>query len=806
MECNKDDAIKAKELAEKTLLERDLSSAKIFAKKAQDMYPNLDGLRQLLATIEVYASAEKKVNGEVDWYRVLGVEPMADDQTIRRHYRKLALILHPDKNKSVGADEAFNLITQAWTCLSDNAKRVEYDQKRNFSGIYCGKPSAPARPSGFFGNLNAANWKNRDQGSATHQTQTTRPPTSMNPTFWTMCLSCRTKFEYNAHFVNCKLTCFNCNKTFVASEASPPRVYRNASSTSSISQMNQNNLNRMRANCHVLGKVPIPAVNSSFGSGSLFMPGGISRMPSFSTAAETPGVFKVPSDTLKRACEASTPDNALAAEKTGVAGSTFHSCSFGSNSSLKGDGPRKKIRTSEFKVNSDRKYTQNGVASRHEGVSLANELGSEKDNSETGRMSAAGNYKRNVFWEIPQQKMKKILMEKARKEIQKKLEEWNVASEARNLEKSKYAATEIIEKDKKKAKDVIEKENKKITYAVKPDTKNAIRGAKPGAQGIVASDKIGKKHIPPADPVVADYTVLMSVPDPDFHDFDGDRIENAFGANQVWAVYDEDDGMPRYYALIHDVISKKPFNMRISWLNSKTNDELAPIEWVSSGFPKTSGDFRISKHVVYNSLNSFSHKVQWTKGARGIVHIYPKKGDVWALYRNWSADWNQFTKDEVIHKYDMVEVLEDYNEKQGVNVAPLGKVQGFKTVFCRNRDPRRIKNIPKAEMFRLSHQVPAYLLTGQEGHNAPRGCLELDPAATPMELLQVVTEIPEQESVDEFQSKENPGRDEKSRKIKQDSAQEIPRKEGAEAIGKKDGKPDILYVYRRRHLREKRAM
>ncbi|RYR44957.1 hypothetical protein Ahy_A08g041218 isoform A [Arachis hypogaea] len=572
MECNKDDAIKAKELAEKTLLERDLSSAKIFAKKAQDMYPNLDGLRQLLATIEVYASAEKKVNGEVDWYRVLGVEPMADDQTIRRHYRKLALILHPDKNKSVGADGAFDLITQAWTCLSDNAKRVEHDQKRNFSGIYCGKPSAPARQSGFFD--------------------------------------------------------------------------RNASSTSSISQMNQNNLNRMGANCHVSGKVPIPAVNSSF-----------------------------------------------------------------------------------------------GVASRHEGVSLANELGSEKYNSETGRMSAAGNYKRNVFWEIPQQKMKKILMEKARKEIQKKLEEWNVASETRNLEKSKDAATEIIEKDKKK---------------------NAIHGAKPGAQEIVASDKIGKKHIPPADPVVADYTVLMSVPDPDFHDFDGDRIENAFGANQVWAVYDEDDGMPRYYALIHDVISKKPFNMRISWLNSKTNDELAPIKW---------------------------------------------KGDVWALYRNWSADWNQFTKDEVIHKYDMVEVLEDYNEKQGVNVAPLGKVQGFKTVFCRNRDPRRIKNIPKAEMFRLSHQVPAYLLTGQEGHNAPRGCLELDPAATPMELLQVVTEIPEQESVDEFQSKENPGRDEKSRKIKQeDSAQEIPRKEGAEAIGKKDGKPDILYVYRRRHLREKRAM
>jgi len=42
-------------------------------------------------------------------------------------------------------------------------------------------------------------------------------------------------------------------------------------------------------------------------------------------------------------------------------------------------------------------------------------------------------------------------------------------------------------------------------------------------------------------------------------------------------------------------------------------------------------------------------------------------------------------------------------------------------------------------MFRLSHQVPSYVLTGEEGHNAPKGCFELDPAATPLELLQVVT-------------------------------------------------------------------
>ncbi|XVF49616.1 hypothetical protein PTKIN_Ptkin04bG0027600 [Pterospermum kingtungense] len=251
--------------------------------------------------------------------------------------------------------------------------------------------------------------------------------------------------------------------------------------------------------------------------------------------------------------------------------------------------------------------------------------------------------------------------------------------------------------------------------------------------------------------------MAMDVSDPDFHDFDHDRSEKSFGGNQVWAAYDDDDGMPCFYAMIHNVISLKPLKMRISWLNSKSNSELAPFNWIGSGFYKTNGDFWIGKYEVNRSLNSFSHMVKWSKSRKGSVQIYPKKGDVWALYRNWSSDWTALTPAEEIHKYDMVEVLKDYNEQKGITVAPLVKVPGFKTVFQKNSDPSKTRVIPRDELFRPSHQVPSHLLTGEEGENAPKGCLELDPAALPLELLQVLTEATTEQENKEEEEHKKPG-------------------------------------------------
>ncbi|KAJ1407689.1 DnaJ domain containing protein [Sesbania bispinosa] len=66
----------------------------------------------------------------IDWYCILGVEENAGVNTIRKQYHKLALQLHPDKNKHPKAEIAFKLVSEAYTCLSDAAKRKAFDLER----------------------------------------------------------------------------------------------------------------------------------------------------------------------------------------------------------------------------------------------------------------------------------------------------------------------------------------------------------------------------------------------------------------------------------------------------------------------------------------------------------------------------------------------------------------------------------------------------------------------------------------------------------------------------------------------------
>ncbi|TAN42946.1 MAG: molecular chaperone DnaJ [Nitrospirae bacterium] len=64
-----------------------------------------------------------------DYYETLGVSRDATDVDLKKAFRQLALKYHPDRNAGEKAsEEKFKEINEAYSCLSDPAKRAHYDR------------------------------------------------------------------------------------------------------------------------------------------------------------------------------------------------------------------------------------------------------------------------------------------------------------------------------------------------------------------------------------------------------------------------------------------------------------------------------------------------------------------------------------------------------------------------------------------------------------------------------------------------------------------------------------------------------
>ncbi|KAK6262019.1 hypothetical protein QUC31_007835 [Theobroma cacao] len=197
---------------------------------------------------------------------------------------------------------------------------------------------------------------------------------------------------------------------------------------------------------------------------------------------------------------------------------------------------------------------------------------------------------------------------------------------------------------------------------------------------------------------------------------------------QVWAVYCGKDLMPRQYIRINGIISE----------SQVCGTELEPlpildheIHWQKENLPMACGVFKVSGTSVNLDMSTFSYLVQCQQSTcESFYWIYPQKGEIWAMYKNWNAKWNRSNYEN--YQCQIVQVLSGF-EEDGVKVARLGEVKGYLTFF------RRIQydgfdlthTVRKEEKLSFSHRVPAFRVPGIGKYGIPEDTWHLEPDGLP---------------------------------------------------------------------------
>ncbi|KAI3915553.1 hypothetical protein MKW92_005070 [Papaver armeniacum] len=222
------------------------------------------------------------------------------------------------------------------------------------------------------------------------------------------------------------------------------------------------------------------------------------------------------------------------------------------------------------------------------------------------------------------------------------------------------------------------KQEKELEMQPPPEfTPKVYNGQSNDAANITGGDEMTDNYNKNAEEVAAAYddeddlceeeepeqkSRTFAVPDPEFYDFDKDRSEECLEADQVWAISDSIDAMPRLYALIRAIYT--PFEVKIVWLDFVPADQ-NETDYETCGLPVACG--------------KFEHGYTGTLDSRIAYKIYPRKGEIWAL---WNISWNSDSENHRENEYEFVEVLLDYSEDIGVMVSYLVKNDWYRTRRC----------------------------------------------------------------------------------------------------------------------------
>ncbi|XP_048550416.1 uncharacterized protein LOC125530062 [Triticum urartu] len=220
---------------------------------------------------------------------------------------------------------------------------------------------------------------------------------------------------------------------------------------------------------------------------------------------------------------------------------------------------------------------------------------------------------------------------------------------------------------------------------------------------------------------------------PEFFDFDQLRDVSRFRRNQIWAVYDSQCCMPRFYARITKVRRAPKFEVHFVSLEFDPRNK-AEVAWSRGELPVACGRFKHGASHTAKETKIFSQIISYEKSrTRNSFEIYPKKGEVWALFKGWDIGWSSDAENHTDFKYGLVQVFSDFTTSTSIMAMPLVKVKGFVSLFMGLKEATPYV-ITRDNTLRFSHCVPYHWMEGTEREGIPEGAVELDPDALPPNL------------------------------------------------------------------------
>eukprot|EP00850_Spirogloea_muscicola_P022212 SM000283S10684 [mRNA] locus=s283:104275:107663:+ [translate_table: standard] len=744
MECNKDEAQRASELAELKLRSKDFDAAKKLVARAKKLAADLDGLPQLSAVVDVHVVAAAKVNGgEMDWYGILQVSRSADDGAIKKQFRKFALLLHPDKNNAHGANTAFQYINEAFGVLSDKSKRAAYDMK-----------------------MNLARWSGKRQSAQFAAYGSGSAAGSVGGKFLTQCPACMSFHQMDMDMLHTRLPCSNCRRHFTAKPKPPLSPGANGANSSFQSHFGQvfSNLNAAKAN-------GFPASHEGTECGAA-PSAHVSSPPSAGVprTAHSPAQ-RHPFGTQWRA--AATSDDGPASNSE-ARSETFVKAVWESVKKQKQDKLDQKRREREEKRKAKvekhaRKQKQQERLEREEHPRREAEEQAGSNSAAVAEKASNGGAER------PGKRRRVTKVEDkdgegrspapsdegpdgANQQISTFPEPLRRSSRLRRSISHKLDDSDGGSDDDGKPQTVFTVNNAAALAEARSELQPE---ASPGDD----------KWRAPLHKHVLEQTLrrqsdqatisVVEVVDPDYHNFDADRQGRHLKEGDTWALYDEFDGMPRFY---YKIVKVAPYRGTLKvhgqWLESvsrlvKQNGKAEAenkdtMVWREKAC-LACGSFVLGSVDMQDNLSVFSHRVeveskkQMSKSVAGpqpfdFLTVYPKPSQIWACFAEF-LPWrrpahSKAPKGRASLTYVLVEVLKSHPAEAVFEVAPLRKLPGYRVSFelDSTSSTMTISSL-SAVLAAFSHQVLAHKYTGDEMPGITTGAWELDPAAIPSQFL-----------------------------------------------------------------------